>query len=88
MKIALAQINPTVGDFQRNAEKICSSIDRAKSQEADLVVFPELAVTKSIIRPYATHRLTLSRRTNSRLISGILVHIIRLMVLLYGHLGI
>ena len=45
MKIALAQINPTVGDFQRNAEKICSSIDLAKSLGADLVIFPELAVT-------------------------------------------
>jgi len=45
MKIALAQINPTVGDFQRNTEKICSFIGRAKSQGADLVIFPELAVT-------------------------------------------
>ncbi|NUO08915.1 MAG: NAD+ synthase [Candidatus Brocadia sp.] len=45
MKIALAQINQTVGDFQKNAEKICSYIDCAKSQNADLVVFPELAVT-------------------------------------------
>ncbi len=45
MKIALAQINPTVGDFQRNTEKICAFIDRAKNQDADLVVFPELAVT-------------------------------------------
>ena len=34
MKIALAQINPTVGDFQRNTEKICSFIDRAKNQGA------------------------------------------------------
>ncbi len=45
MKIALVQINPTVGDFQRNTEKICSFIDRAKNQGADLVIFPELAVT-------------------------------------------
>ena len=45
MKIALAQINPTVGDFQRNTEKICAFIDRAKNQDADLIVFPELAVT-------------------------------------------
>ncbi|MFN3531086.1 MAG: NAD+ synthase [Candidatus Brocadia sp.] len=45
MKIALAQINQTVGDFQKNAEKICSYIDRARRQNADLVVFPELAVT-------------------------------------------
>src|SRR4030067_1831704 len=45
MKIALAQINPTVGDFRKNTEIICSFIDRAKNEGADLVIFPELAVT-------------------------------------------
>ena len=41
MQIALAQINPTVGDFAGNLQLIR---DAAKSVEADLVVFPELAV--------------------------------------------
>ncbi|KXK31374.1 MAG: NAD+ synthase [Candidatus Brocadia sinica] len=45
MKIALAQINQTVGDFPKNAEKICSYIERARRRNADLVVFPELSVT-------------------------------------------
>lgn len=45
MKIALAQVNQTVGDFQKNTENICSFLDRAKSRGAHLVVFPELAVT-------------------------------------------
>ena len=45
MKIALAQINQTVGDFQNNIEKICLTIDHARSKNADLVVFPELAIT-------------------------------------------
>lgn len=45
MKIALAQINQTIGDFQKNTEKICASIERARRQDADLVIFPELAVT-------------------------------------------
>lgn len=45
MKIALAQINPKVGDFQNNANKIRSFIDRAGNNGAHLVVFPELAVT-------------------------------------------
>ena len=45
MKIALAQINPKVGDFQNNANKIRSFIDRAGNSGAHLVVFPELAVT-------------------------------------------
>ncbi|UJS17088.1 MAG: NAD+ synthase [Candidatus Jettenia sp.] len=41
----MAQINQTVGDFQKNTEKICSYINRAKNQGANLVIFPELAVT-------------------------------------------
>jgi len=45
MKIALAQINPTVGDLEGNAKKIIDYIGRAKKQGADLVVFPELAIT-------------------------------------------
>lgn len=45
MKIALAQINPTVGDLQGNGRKIIDFAIRAKAQGADLVVFPELSVT-------------------------------------------
>lgn len=45
MKIALAQINQTIGDFQKNTQKICSYLERARNQDADLVIFPELAVT-------------------------------------------
>jgi NAD+ synthase (glutamine-hydrolysing) len=44
MKIALAQINPTVGDFAGNARLILDFTARAAAQSADLVVFPELAV--------------------------------------------
>ena len=44
MKIALAQINPTVGDFAGNARLILDFTTRAAEQSADLVVFPELAV--------------------------------------------
>ncbi len=42
MKIALAQINTTVGDIEGNTQKIISIIKRTK---ADIVVFPELSVT-------------------------------------------
>jgi len=45
MKIALAQINPTVGALEENAKKINAYINKAKKQGADLVVFPELAIT-------------------------------------------
>lgn len=44
MKIALAQINPTVGDFTGNLEKIIAFTKRAAEQGARLTVFPELAV--------------------------------------------
>ncbi len=44
MKIALAQINPTVGDFAGNTRKIVEFAERAGGLGADLVIFPELAV--------------------------------------------
>lgn len=45
MRIALAQINPTVGDIPANEAKILAFIERARSAGAQVVVFPELAVT-------------------------------------------
>ncbi len=44
MRIALAQINPTVGDIDGNAERIIEQIERGRSAGARLVVTPELAV--------------------------------------------
>lgn len=44
MKIALAQLNYRIGDFEQNTEKIYRSILEAKQNGADLVVFSELAV--------------------------------------------
>ncbi len=44
MLIALAQINPTVGDIDGNCTKIFKSIEVARDKGADLVLFPELCV--------------------------------------------
>ncbi len=44
MKIALGQINPTVGDFSGNAAKIIQFAIQARSAGAGLILFPELAV--------------------------------------------
>lgn len=44
MRVALAQINPTVGDFAGNAKKIIRFAARAEAQGAQLVAFPELSV--------------------------------------------
>lgn len=45
LRIALAQINPTVGDLSGNLRKITKLIDEAKAYSADLIAFPELALT-------------------------------------------
>ena len=45
MKIALAQLNFTVGAVNANADKIIAAIESAKKQGADLVVFAEFAVS-------------------------------------------
>src|SRR3954447_9893329 len=45
LRVALAQINATVGDIQGNAAKIRDYIGRARDEGAQLVVFPELALT-------------------------------------------
>lgn len=44
MKIALAQINPTVGDMTANMQQIQLAIEAARHRHADIVVFPELAI--------------------------------------------
>ena len=45
MRIALAQINPIVGDLAGNRAMILERLEEAKGSSADLVLFPELAVT-------------------------------------------
>ena len=44
-RLALAQINPTVGDIAGNTAKILDYLERAREAQADLVAFPELAIT-------------------------------------------
>jgi NAD+ synthase (glutamine-hydrolysing) len=45
LRVALAQINTTVGDLQGNADKIVEFAERAREQGADVVAFPELTLT-------------------------------------------
>lgn len=44
MKIALAQLNYHIGNFDQNSERIITHIERAKAEGAELVVFSELSV--------------------------------------------
>ncbi len=45
MRIALGQINPTVGDLSGNVDKMAAIARQAAGRNAELIVFPELAVT-------------------------------------------
>ena len=45
MKIALAQLNFTVGDIKANSDKIITAIEGAKRSGADIVIFPEFAIS-------------------------------------------
>ncbi len=45
MKIALIQINPTIGDFDGNVDLMLDQLERAQLADADLAMFPELATT-------------------------------------------
>jgi NAD+ synthase (glutamine-hydrolysing) len=45
VRVALAQVNPVVGDLEGNARLVMDWIDRAREQRADIVCFPELVLT-------------------------------------------
>src|SRR5437764_1746945 len=45
LRVALGQINPTVGDFDGNVRMIVDAIERARALGSQLVAFPELAIT-------------------------------------------
>ncbi|HDR04205.1 MAG TPA: NAD+ synthase [Candidatus Marinimicrobia bacterium] len=45
IQIAIAQINSTVGAIDANCQKIAENINKARRQNADIIVFPELAIT-------------------------------------------
>ena len=45
LRLAMAQMNATVGDLDGNTRKIVDYIDQARSLNADVVAFPELAIT-------------------------------------------
>jgi NAD+ synthase (glutamine-hydrolysing) len=45
LRIALAQLNPIVGDLAGNVAKICAAYDEAEAAGCDIVAFPELAIT-------------------------------------------
>jgi NAD+ synthase (glutamine-hydrolysing) len=78
MRLALAQINTTVGDLDGNRERIVRGIDEAKTAGADIVLFPELAVTgyppeDLLLRPGFIRAADESLREIARSARGIVV---------------
>ena len=82
MRVALAQIDPTVGDLSSNTERIARFAERAEREGADLAVFPELAVcgyppldlveAAGFLDANESHLRTLAAAT-SRLRTGLIV---------------
>ena len=59
INLALAQINTVLGDVEANLEKHLEFIQEARSQKADLIVFPELSLTGYVLQdlvPAVAHR--------------------------------
>ena len=71
MKIALAQINTTIGDFAGNSAKIIERITWAEKQQVDLLVFPELAICgyppKDLVEHPSFVKKSLAERENIKL---------------------
>ena len=45
LRLALCQINTTIGDLEGNTRKIIKNIKRAEKIKADIAVFPELSIS-------------------------------------------
>ncbi len=45
VRIALAQLDPTVGDLDGNVAKLIDAYDRADAAGCDIVAYPELSIT-------------------------------------------
>jgi NAD+ synthase (glutamine-hydrolysing) len=73
VRVAMAQINPTVGDLSGNSAKILAFAKRASAEGAQIVVFPEMALTGYPIEDLALSAdfLTSSEKSLSKLASDL-----------------
>jgi NAD+ synthase (glutamine-hydrolysing) len=72
IRVALAQINPTVGDLKGNTDQVLDYLNRARAAGADIVAYPELAITAYppedlLLRP---HFVRENRRALDRVIEA------------------
>ena len=70
MRLALAQLNFTVGAFDANFERMRAAIERARAAGADLVVFSELAATGYPPHDLLTHESFVDR--NLEVVEGLI----------------
>lgn len=89
LRVALAQINPTVGDLTGNSKAILAFADQAHRQGAQLVVFPELALTGYPIEDLALSRdfLTASEEALTQLAQTLLNQGLGELYVVVGHPG-
>lgn len=78
LRVALAQVNPTVGDLRGNVTRIIGAIGEAREAGADLMIFPELAISgyppeDLLTRPAFIHKVSESADTIAREVSGVTV---------------
>lgn len=64
MRILLAQINPTIGDLEGNTNRIIAAIDKGRQEGAQLILFPELALSgyppeDFLLLPHFVHSISL-----------------------------
>ena len=73
MKIALIQLNPVIGDFKHQLDRIISFIDQAKADGCHLAVFPELALCGYPPRDLLEQKafVEANRRCLNRLLAGV-----------------
>jgi NAD+ synthase (glutamine-hydrolysing) len=62
MKIALGQINTTVGDLSGNVNRMVAAAHRASALGADVIAFPELSITGYPPRDLVEKRASLNVR--------------------------
>jgi NAD+ synthase (glutamine-hydrolysing) len=72
IRVALAQLNPIVGDLKGNTDQVLDYLNRARAAGADIVAFPELAITAYppedlLLRP---HFVRENRRALDRVIEA------------------
>ncbi|MFO7889271.1 MAG: NAD+ synthase [bacterium] len=65
MKITLAQLNPTVGDFKGNLEKIKSCLKTGSNDNSDLIILPELCISGYPPGDFLTHNDFIQKNHNA-----------------------